>query len=192
MKPVKVRARADRWRRRFGFDGNDLRRHVDRLQWKVGLFLLVLFLSVSPPLCAHVVQTVHDSGTRTEKEAAATRHRVSATVVKIEELKNRHRVTVAWTEPDGTRRTDDYTAWGAPAAGDRLTVWVGPGTVSTSPPPGRGWTITRTVTAGAGTLLAAGLPPLGVYLLVRRRCDRLRYRLWDAAWTRFDNHHIGP
>jgi hypothetical protein len=192
MKPVRARARADRWRRRFGFDRNDLRRHVDRFQWKVGLVLLVLFLSVAPPLCANVVQAVHESGTRAQKEAAATRHRVSATVVKVEEAQNRHRVTVAWTERDGTRRTGDYTAWGAPAAGDRLTVWVGPGTVSTTPPPGRAWTVTRTVTAGAGTLLAAGLPVLGAYLLVRRRCDRLRYRLWDAAWARLDNHRIGP
>lgn len=190
MKPVKVRACGPlapqvRLRRQRPA------RHVDRLQWKVGLFLLVLFLSVSPPLCTHVVQTVHDSGTRTEKEAAATRHRVSATVVKVEELKNRHRVTVAWTEPDGTADGRLHrlgrTRSGRPPHGlgrPRHRVDLAS--------PGRGWTITRTVTAGAGTLLAAGLPPLGVYLLARRRCDRLRYRLWDAAWTRFDNHHIGP
>ena len=40
--------------------------------------------------------------------------------------------------------------------------------------------------------LATGLPVLCLYWLVRARCDRLRYRLWDAEWARLDHHRTGP
>jgi hypothetical protein len=78
MRATTMRARANRWRRSCGFDGNDLWRDVDRRQWRLGLLLLMVFLSATPPLCAHVVQAVYGSGVRTEHHQGATRHRVEA------------------------------------------------------------------------------------------------------------------
>ncbi|MFG2088592.1 MULTISPECIES: hypothetical protein [unclassified Spirillospora] len=189
---MKMPTRADRWRRTFGFDANDMRRDVDRTQWRFGLFLLALFLVVTPPLSVHTAQAVHDSGKRNERHESDVWHRVYATVVKAEQLRGGRQVTVTWTEPDGTRRTGDLTTWSRVRAGDRVRAWVGPGRVSFMPPNSHTQTVLNTVAAGTGVVLATGLPLFGLYGLVRRRCDRRRDRLWDAAWARLDNHRIGP
>ncbi|MEU8802891.1 hypothetical protein [Spirillospora sp. NPDC048819] len=189
---MRMPARADRWRRTFGFDANDLRRDVDRAQWRIGLFLLALFLIVAPPLSVHTAQAVHDSGTRSERQKAAASHRVNATVVQAEQLRGGYRVTVAWSDPDGTRRTGDFTTWSRVRAGDRIWAWASPGGVSLTPPNRHAQTVVNTVAAGTGVVLAVGLPLFGLYGLVRLGCDRRRDRLWDAAWARLDNHSIGP
>ncbi|GGV01704.1 hypothetical protein GCM10010182_19090 [Actinomadura cremea] len=190
MRPA---ARLDRWRRSCGFDRNDLRRYVDRAQWRFGLFLLALFLAAAPPLCAHVVGAVDDSGRRAERHGAATWKRVDATVVRVEEAGGRYRVTVAWTGPDGTRRTGECATWRRTAARDSLVVWAGAGgAVSTTPPRTREETVIYAVGAGIGVVLATGLPLLALYLWARHRYDRIRYRSWAAAWDRLDNHRIGP
>jgi hypothetical protein len=188
MERATMWARVDRRRRACGFDRNDLRRDVDRAQWGLGLVLLILFLGVATPLGVHVARTVHASAVR---EAAAW-HRVDATVVKTAESRGRHKITVTWTEPGGTRRTGDYTTWRGPRAGSRVTLWADSRSVSDVPPPRHSAAITRAAVAAAGAVLAAGLPPLGLYRLVRHRCDRRRDRSWDAAWARLDNHRIGP
>ncbi|HEY8481807.1 MAG TPA: hypothetical protein VIL71_18430 [Spirillospora sp.] len=184
--------RIDRWRRRFGFDTNDLRRPVDRVQWRVGLLLLAVFLGVTPPLTAHVAAHVHDAGERAERRDAATWRRVDATVVEVGALRAGHRVTVTWTEPDGTRRSGDFTTMKPVRPGDPVLVWTRDGAVTAARPGRHGLTVVDTVAAGTGVVLATGLSLLGVYLLVRRRCDRRRDRLWDVAWARFDNHRIEP
>lgn len=190
MRPA---ARLDRWRRSCGFDGNDLRRYVDRAQWRLGLALLGLFLVAAPVLGARVAGAVHASGVRAERHGASAWERVDATVVRAEESRGRHRVTVAWTGPDGTRRNGGHTTWRDLAEGERLVVWVGAGNaVSASPPRTRAETRLYTAVAGAGVVAATGAPLLGAYLLARRRYDRIRHGMWDAAWARLDDHRIGP
>lgn len=184
--------RADRWRRSCGLDDNDMRRDVDRVQWRLGVLLLMVFLCAAPPLSAHAARSVHQSGVRKERYEAATLERAEATIVKAGEAEGRRRVTVSWTAKDGTPRAGDYTTWRGAEVGDRLIVWAGDGTVTNRPPRGRTRTAVLAASAGAGAVLAAGLPPLGLYALLRRRCDRHRYRLWDAGWARFDSRHIGP
>lgn len=187
-----MRGRVNRRRRSWGFDGNDLRRDVDRLQWRLGLLSLMLFLSVTPPLCANVVQGVYVSGVRTEHHQVATRHRVEATVVRVRDLGSRQEVTVSWTAAEGTRHTNEYTTWRGAEVGERLILWASPEGVSLAPPRRRTQTVIRTIAAGAGVTFATGLPLLGLYWLARRRCDRYRYRLWDAEWVHLDDHRIGP
>jgi hypothetical protein len=187
-----MKRRVDRWRRRFGFDANDLRRDVDRTQWRAGLVLLVMFLVVAPPLTATVAGGVYDSGVRAERRDAATWNRVDATIVETGVLRVGHRVTVTWTDPDGTRRTGEFTALNRVRVGDTVPAWAGHGTVSGTLPSRHGRTVIGTTAAATGTVLAVGSPLLGLYALVRRRCDRRRDRLWDAAWARLDNHRIGP
>jgi hypothetical protein len=185
-------ARIDRRRRSCGFDRNDLRRDVDRIQWRLGLLLLIVFLSATPPLLTHAVQSAYGSGVRAERQQAATRHRVEATIVRVRDPGGRRTVTVAWTDPDGTRRTDDYTTWRGAAVGERLILWAGPGGVSITPPRRHAQTVIHTAVAGTGVALATGLPALCLYGLVRAWYDRRRYQLWEAEWARLDNHRIGP
>ncbi|MGW5410339.1 Rv1733c family protein [Actinomadura geliboluensis] len=192
MKRARMWARANRWRRSLGLDGNDLRRDVDRAQRRLGIILLMLFSGITPPLAVYTAWIVHDSGVRAERYEAATWHRVDATAVKIKQVKGRHQVTVAWTEPGGTRRTGDYTTLRGPDIGTRVRVWAGPGTVSLLPPRDHSRTLAQTGLAVAGVALATGAPLLGLYRLARRRYNRRRDQLWDAAWARLDNHHIGP
>lgn len=188
-----MKGRMDRWRRRFGFDTNNLRRDVDRFQWRIGLVLLVAFLTVTPPLTVIVAGQVYEAGERAERRAAETWRRVDATVVKVSPLRAGHRVTVTWTEPDGTRREGAFTLRDPAAVGDPVPAWVADGTVAAAPPHRHGLTVIDTAAAGIGVVLAMGLSLFGLYALVRRRCDRSRDRFWDEAWARFDNNHsIGP
>jgi hypothetical protein len=199
MGATTTRARTGRWRERIdrrrrscGFDRNDLRRGVDRIQWRLGLLLLMVFLGAAPPLVAHAVLAAYGSGVRAEHRQAATRHRVEAAIVKVRDPGGRRTVTVAWTDPDGTRRTDDYTTWRGAGVGERLILWAGPDGVSMTPPRRHAQTVVHTAVNGTGVALATGLPLLGVYWLVRARCDRRRYRMWDADWARLDDRRIGP
>ncbi|MFB4298540.1 hypothetical protein [Actinomadura sp. NTSP31] len=45
--------------RRFGFDGNDLRRTTDRRQWAAGLAATVSFAGIASPLCAGIVSLTY-------------------------------------------------------------------------------------------------------------------------------------
>ncbi|WP_131740111.1 Rv1733c family protein [Actinomadura roseirufa] len=180
-----------RWRRRYGFDRNDLRREVDRVQWLTGLLLLVAALVTVPPLSLHAGRSAYASGTRAERAEAAHRHRVDATVVKATAWKARNEITVTWDEPRAVHRTGTYTTWRAPGIGEHPKIWVGPGGPSDRAPRPHSRTIGDTVTAGAGTAMPLGAPPLGAYLLVRRRCDRRRHERWDAEWEEFDRGRIG-
>lgn len=187
-----MKGRIDQWRRRLGFDANDLRRTVDRVQWRIGLALLAVFLAVTPPLAASAAGHVYDAGLRAERRDAAAWQRVDATVAEVDPLRAGHRVTVTWTGPDGTRRSGDFTTVDRVRPGDVIPAWTRDGAVAAARPGRHGLTVVDTAAAGAGVALAVGLSLLGVHLLVRRHCDRRRERLWDAAWARFDNHRIGP
>lgn len=187
-----MKRRMDRWRRRFGFDANDLRRDVDRTQWRIGVGLLMIFLCLAPPLAVQGAGHVYDSGVRAERREAAEWRRVEAVIVEVEPLRAGHRVTVTWNEPDGTRRWGDFTTWSRYRVGDLVPAWAGHGTVAATPPGRHGETVLTAAAAGAGVAAAVGLPLLGLYLLVRRRYDRRRDLIWETAWAWFDNHRIGP
>jgi hypothetical protein len=187
MRPPNARTRADRLRRRCGFDGNPLRRHVDRVQWRVGLLLLLVFLVVAPIACAHAVRSVHTAGVRAERYEAATRRRVEATVVAVRPLEAGREVSVVWTGPDGAPHTGHYPSWKATGLGERRELWAGPGGgLGEAGPRKHVRTIGDDASAGAATAAATGLPLLTLYLLVRRRCDKRRHRRWDEEWADFD------
>ena len=178
---------ADRLRRRCGLDGNDLRRRVDRAQWRVGLLLLLLFLVAAPIACAHVVSSVDAAGVRAERYEAATRHRVDATVVGVTPLESGREVNVVWTGADGTPHTGRYTSWRATVVGEHRVLWTGPRhTLGEMGPRKHARTIGDDVSAGAAVLAVTGLPMLTVYLAFRWGCDRRRYRQWDEEWADFD------
>ncbi|QXJ22637.1 hypothetical protein AGRA3207_003671 [Actinomadura graeca] len=182
--------RLDRLRRRAGFDNSPLRRDVDRRQWMLGLALLMLFLSLAPPLGLRAGQAVYASGVRAERHEAANRRRVDATVVEVKGQRHRSEVTVTWSGADGTRRTGSYTTWREATVGGRRTVWADSSAVSDVAPRPHARTVGDAVAGGVGAALVLGLPLLLVYVLARYRFDRRRYRLWDAEWARWDPQNI--
>ncbi|GAA0239319.1 hypothetical protein GCM10009527_039900 [Actinomadura nitritigenes] len=186
MKPTGVRAGVGRLRRRIGFDGNELRRDVDRRQRAAGLLLLLLFLGVGPPVCWRIARNAYDSGVRAERYEAATRHEVDATVLKVDDLASGHRVTVTWREPGGQARTGSYDTWYRAVAGEHLKLWAGPAGASDVEPRRHARTVGEAVGAGLGAATTAGIPVLVAYLVIRRRSDVRRDRLWDAEWERLD------
>ncbi|MBT2212693.1 MULTISPECIES: hypothetical protein [Actinomadura] len=190
MRPTGRRPSLDRLRRRIGFDRNDLRRSVDRGQWMLGIALLMLFLSLAPPLCLRAGRAAYGSGVDAERSEAATRHRVEATVVKVDHRRSGRALTVTWRDPDGTARTGSFTAFRGGTVGEHRAVWAGPSGVTDEPPQRHARTIADALTAVLGAAAALGAPLLGVYLLVRYRCDRRRYRAWAAEWAQWDTRRI--
>ena len=77
-------------------------------------------------------------------------------------------------------------SWKGAAVGATRRIWVDREGDLTMAPRSHGRTVTDAVYVAASATLGAALPFLLVYLLVRRRCDRHRFAMWDAAWARMD------
>ncbi|WP_030170968.1 Rv1733c family protein [Spirillospora albida] len=185
------------WRRRCGFTRNPLRRDVDRAQWLFGLLLLLAFASAAPFIGAQAARVVYDAGVAVERRDSAARHAVEATVVKVDGRRPRHVVTVTWTGLDGVARTATYTTARGPVEDDHVRLWAGSrpenaGTVSDVPPRRHSQTVGDATAAVIGVLVLMAVPSLGAYVLMRRRCDRRREEMWDAAWAGFAARHINP
>ncbi|MBO2464744.1 Rv1733c family protein [Actinomadura violacea] len=195
LRPRRARAALLRVRRRLGFEPNALRREVDRRQRAVGVGAAAVFAVLAPPACAGVVCAAYAAGVRAEHAESAGHHRLTAHVSGIEKQDDgEQRYTYArlsWTAPDGATRSAVIAAGRTTRLGATVPIWVDERGAMSRRPQGRTDTVAGAVFAGAGAAGAAALPPLAVYLLVRRRCDRDRAALWDAAWARLDRPHIG-
>jgi hypothetical protein len=189
--------RLGRVRRRLGFDCNELRRRVDRVQWGVGLTLFVVFLVIAPIAATWTALWSHDSGTRIEHHERAARHQVVATVTGPGGLGTggsdrylHQTVQASWPIPGGGTRTGQIPAWKDAKAGARHKIWVDrTGKLTTRPRP-HSRTVVDTGYAATGAVLAIGFPLLCAYGLVRRRCNRRRYADWDAEWARIDQPRV--
>lgn len=184
---------AERLRRRLGFDRNELRRRVDRVQWAVGLTLVAVFLLAAPLLAVGAGLRSYDFGLRAERHERATRWQVVATVSEPGVTKERHlyrSVQATWRAPDGSLRRGWLPAWKDARPGARQYIWVDGRGRLVLPPRPHSRTVVDAGYAAVGAGLAVGLPLLLGYLLVRRRCDRIRDALWEAEWARIDPHRI--
>ncbi|WP_067461209.1 Rv1733c family protein [Actinomadura macra] len=179
----------DRLRRRFGFDLNDLRRSVDRRQWAVGLGAALVFAGIGPPACAAAVALAYQAGLRAEVSQSSAHHRISAQVARVERpAQGPASALLTWTTSDGRQHSATVAAGRSATWGAEQQVWVDASGEMTRRPQNRSDSVTGAVFAGVAAIGAAGVPPLGAYLLVRRRCDRRRQRMWDTAWARLDRH----
>ncbi|GAA4066756.1 Rv1733c family protein [Actinomadura miaoliensis] len=182
-----------RLRRRLGMERNELRRRVDRVQRAIALALLVLLLAAAPPVAAWCGGLAYEAGLRAERHEHAQRQEVWATVVAtggIGSAGDRYvheTVQATWPRPaDGRTRTGTLPSWKGAAVGARKQIWVDrDGRLAVRPRP-HSRTVTDAVYAGGAAALGVGAPVLLAYVVVRRRCDRHRDRMWDAAWARMD------
>ncbi|GAA0247884.1 hypothetical protein GCM10009527_050540 [Actinomadura nitritigenes] len=195
LRARRARAALLRLRRRLGFERNPLRRGVDRRQRAVGIGAVAVFAAVAAPACACAASIAYAAGIRAERAEAAGHHRVTARVAGIEKQDDgEQRYTyarLAWNAPDGREHSAVIAAGRTARLGAALRIWVDARGEMSRRPQDRTDTVAGAVFAGAGAAGGAALPPLAVYLLVRRRCDRDREEMWDAAWARLDRPHIG-
>lgn len=190
--PRRSQTRFARMRRQLGFDRNELRRGIDRTQWKAGIALFLVFLVTGPLGVSWATATAFDAGVRTELRERRPLHQVTATVLSGQDAKassfryGKQTERASWREQDGTTRTAEIPSWLGAGPGDTRRVWVDASAKPTRPRP-RAQTVADASMIGAGTAVTIAVALLGGYLLFRRRCDRLRYGLWDADWARLDS-----
>jgi hypothetical protein len=187
-----VRAISGLWRWRH----NPLRRGTDLAEAWVALVTLLLILVVAPLAGAAVGGAAQDALQRSVKEQQASRHAVTATVIRelasppidpdgvgADGRGNRSSVLAKWTGPDGSVHRDE-AGTGLPHAepGDRFTLWTDGRGEQAVRPLDAGTATTHAVLAGIGAaVMAAALAEGGRRLLVRELLRR-RYARWDQAW----------
>ncbi len=189
--------RGRRLRSRLGLERNELRRRVDRVQRWAALGIFVLMVLVSTPVAAWCATMAYEAGLRAERHERADRRQVVATVVAIGGIDaegNRYlheTVRATWQRPGTPDRPAEshsgtLPSWKGARVGAKKTIWVDLRGEPTGRPRPHGRTVTDAAYAAGSALPATGLPFLVAYVMVRRRCDRHRYAMWDAAWARMD------
>ncbi|MBO2446364.1 hypothetical protein J4573_04630 [Actinomadura barringtoniae] len=185
--------RLDRVRRRLGLDRNELRREIDHTQWTIGFVMLVVYLAVAPPVSVRAGEAAYHAGLRSERNQAATRHQVLATVARIKTSNGPYGqddTYLTWTAPDGTSRTAATAVQPSDKPGSQRLVWVNEAGRPTTKPKVGSQTVSDAAFATGTVAGVTGAPFLVVYLLVRRRCDRRRAELWEQSWERLDRRRI--
>ncbi len=181
-----------RWRR------NPLRRATDLAEAWLALAALLLILVVAPLIGSLVGGLAQDALQESVREQRASRHLVTATVVRKMDASTldadpetstgrdmRTRVLADWTAPDGTTRHGPVMAnLDTPHAGDHFPLWTDAQGRTVARPLDSATATTHAVLAGVGAaLLAIGLIEGGRRLIVWRMVRR-RYARWDQAWER--------
>ncbi|MGW0599329.1 Rv1733c family protein [Streptomyces sp. NPDC002776] len=186
-----TRTRAPGRRRR----DNPLRRRSDVMEaWALVVVAVLLFLAA--PLAGVVAGWwAHDDARATAAAQRADRHRIRAQVTgaaasgslpTVQSTERKQRVTVRWTDPDGTRRTDTALVPAGALRGERVDVWLDSAGRSVSPPTTGATIWQHTVTIGVcATAGTAGLVLLG-HALFRRVTTAHRLTEWEREWARVE------
>ncbi|GAA2156745.1 Rv1733c family protein [Actinomadura napierensis] len=181
-----------RLRRRCGWEHNELRRRIDRVQRLIGLGLLLLLIGLAPPLALWAGTWSYQAGSGAERAERAHRHQVVATVVSTGGIGSsgdryiHETVQAQWPGADGSIRTGTLPSWKKAEVGAHRTIWIDAKGEPTVRPRPHSRTITDAAYAATAAVLGVATPVLLAYVLVRRRCDRHRDALWEADWARMD------
>ncbi|MGN9758815.1 Rv1733c family protein [Streptomyces sp. SD31] len=189
-----MRAISGLWRWRH----NPLRRATDLAEAWVALAALLLILAVTPLAGSLVGGLAQDALQESVHEQRASRHLVTATVVREVEGSSldadpetatgrdlRTKVVADWTAPDGSPHHGSVMAsLDSPHPGDRFTIWTDRQGRTVARPLDSATASTHAALAGLGAaLLAAGLVE-GSRRLVVWHMVRRRYACWDQAWDK--------
>ncbi|MFJ8532046.1 hypothetical protein [Streptomyces sp. NPDC093591] len=189
-----MRAISGLWRWRH----NPLCRPTDLAEAWAALAALLLILVVTPLAGSLVGGLAQDALQESVHEQRASRHLVTATVVRKVEGSAldadpeaatgrdlRTRVVADWTAPDGSPHHGSVmSSLESPQPGDRFTIWTDRQGRTVARPLDSATASTHAVLAGLGAaLLAAGLVE-GSRRLVVWRMVRRRYARWDQAWDK--------
>ncbi|MFH0518078.1 hypothetical protein ACHBTE_12965 [Streptomyces sp. M41] len=189
-----MRAISGLWRWRH----NPLRRRTDVIEGWVALAALSLILVVAPWAGSLVGGLAQDTLQKSVREQRASRHLVTATVLR--ELDGspldsdpeaatgrsaRSQVMADWTAPDGSvHRAPVIAGLDSPQPGDRFTIWTDRSGRPVARPLDSATARTHAALAGFGAaLIAVGLVESGRRLILWRMVRR-RYACWDQAWDK--------
>lgn len=92
-------------------------------------------------------------------------------------------VRAHWRGPDGVSHTGWAQAPPDSEAGSHVPLWVDAAGQPTTRPQTRADTVIDAVDAGLGAAAASSIVHAGVFALIRRRLDQLRYAQWDREWS---------
>jgi len=175
--------------RMLGWDGNPLRRRLDRVEAVMIAGLIAVFLIAGPVLAVVAGHWTLSAGIREQRAEAAWRP-VSATMLQsalpegggVPYAANTVWVLARWTAPDGQMRLGPIPVSPPAAAGSRARVWVTRSGSLTGPPLGQSDVQARVAAATLLTPLVLGLllcyaGHAGRLVLARRRLAD-----WDQAW----------
>ncbi|MER7572621.1 hypothetical protein [Streptomyces sp. NPDC126514] len=173
---------------------NPLRRRSDVVEaWAVAVVAVLVF--VAAPLAGVAAGWwAHDDARATAAAQRAERHRIRAEVTgrdpgsfpAVQSTGRKQRVTVRWTGPDGTPRTDTALVPAGTHPGERVDVWLDSAGRSVPPPTTEATVWQHTVTIGVcATAAAAGLALLG-HALFRRASLARRLTEWEREWARIE------
>jgi hypothetical protein len=187
------------WRaaRFLGWDGNPLRRGVDRAE-SLAMTVLVTVLVVAGPVLAISVGRTADAAAVRQQQAEAGWYQSSAVLLQGADQAMTTSgdwdvawVKARWTLPDGTVRTGPVPVSLNARAGNRIKVWLTPSGHTTRSPLTENdirdqvmFAILLTVT-GWGVTLVIGV--LAVRMLANRRRMAGWQRDWDVSgplWSR--------
>lgn len=189
-----MRAIGGLWRWRH----NPLCRGTDLAEAWVALAGLLSVLLVAPLVGVVVGGAAQDALLRSVREQHASRHRVTATVIRTLERPPltldpegaaggdlRSRVLARWTAPDGSRREGSVTAGlDDPGTGDRFALWTDGQGRTVARPLDSATAATHAALAGLGAAVGtAALVEAGRRFVVWRMVRR-RYARWDQEWER--------
>jgi hypothetical protein len=165
---------------------NELRRHSDRVEAAVVLFLLAAFLVAIAGafvLGGHIY--------REQRAEAARLHPAAAVLTQSgphnSPLNGAGTATARWHAPDGQPRSGTLTTvntpgiWGA-AAGQRVQVWLTGAGQPVPPPPGPAEVMFTAIVIGISAAAGTGTVLIGGYGLARLLIDRRRLAAWGSAW----------
>lgn len=181
--------------RMFGWDGNPLRRRIDRVEAVMVTGLIVVFLAAAPVLA--LVTGHWDWAAGAGHRPAAAWRQVPATVQRGASAPRDGSsgsagqvwVLARWMAPGGQQRSGLVAVSPAVAAGGSMRVWVNGAGSLTGPPLRPGWIVIARVLAPyvlAFMLLLVLAGHAGQRLLGRRRLADWG-RAWEAVgpqWTR--------
>jgi hypothetical protein len=199
MTPTHRRRRfSDTVARRLGLEHNSLRRASDRVESKIVVTLVLVFIVGAPLLGFLAGRAAYESSVRTER-AQAVQHRVTA---RLTAGSPAHVRFIDRPSSSGARAEARWTYAGAVHTG---TVPVPPGakaggTVTVSvdgtgrpvlEPRTRAETITRAIVLSSGTVLCFGLALWTSRLVARAVLIRRQFAAWDAAWDAFEPKWTG-
>ncbi|MEU4871511.1 hypothetical protein [Streptomyces sp. NPDC021608] len=181
-----------RWRH------NPLRRGTDLAEAWVALSALLLVCLVAPVVGSLAGGAAQDALQRSVREQHASRHEVTATVVRTARAASleadpeaatgreaRTRVLAGWTAPDGTARHGTVlSGLESPHRGDRFGIWTDAHGRLVARPLDAATATTHAVLAGLGAALLTAGAVEGGRRVIMWRMVRRRYAGWDRAWDR--------
>jgi hypothetical protein len=174
--------------RLLGWDGNPLRRRIDRVETGMLAGLILLFLTAAPVLMPAAVHWTRTQGTR-EQRAEADWQQVAATALTapthVDESAGWPGTVLErarWTAPDGQPRSGwaPFSATASP--GSSVRIWVNRSGSLTGPPLQDRQLHAQTVLAVVVTASVLGLMVCLAGGAARFLLARRRLAAWDRQW----------